>query len=68
MIVTREWIHGHKTRRGAWNKKQLAVFGVKWPPVQGWISRLEGTRITDQQRREFESLSAASPQLLPLGE
>jgi len=60
MKITAEWIHAHKTPRGAWTRKQLAVLGVEWPPERGWISRVEGHTITEEQRVAFVQESAAA--------
>lgn len=55
MIVTREYIHRHKTLRGAWNKVQIEALGLKWSEkTHGWIDRLEGTEISEEQAKKFE--------------
>jgi hypothetical protein len=33
---TAEEIENGKSERGAWTRKQLAEWGVPWPPPQGW--------------------------------
>jgi hypothetical protein len=33
-------IEAAKTPRGAWTRKQLAQWGVPWPPRRGWQRRL----------------------------
>lgn len=68
MVITPEWIHKHKTKRGGWTRKQLAAIGVMWPPRQGWISRVSGAKISDQQRMEFEMWSIHSRLEFPLSE
>jgi hypothetical protein len=30
-----------KTPAGGWTKKQLAQWGVPWPPPKGWKKKLE---------------------------
>ena len=54
MIITREYIFKHITKRGAWTKVQLSAIGIEWPPQKGWIDRIEGKYITDQQAKQFE--------------
>jgi hypothetical protein len=54
--ITRDWIHRWKSGSGGWNKPQLDVLGIRWPPRAGWIAKLEGTEILDSQREEFEHL------------
>src|SRR5262245_36816907 len=53
MKITREFIHQHKTPRGAWTRAQLSALGIAWPPREGWITRLAGVEITDDQRDAF---------------
>jgi len=42
-MPTREEILAAKTSNGGpgWTRKQLEAWGVSWPPVKGWKSRLE---------------------------
>ena len=40
--VTLEEVLAARTPRGGWTKKQLAEWGVDWPPTIGWIKRLTG--------------------------
>ena len=55
MIVTREYIHRHKTPRGAWTRVQIEALGLKWSEkTHGWIDRLEGTEISEEQAKKFE--------------
>lgn len=35
-----EQIEAAKTARGGWTKKQLAEWGVPWPPPKGWRQNL----------------------------
>lgn len=53
MRITEKWIREHATERGGWTKKQLAALGVAWPPALGWIKRLAGKEITEQQCQAF---------------
>jgi hypothetical protein len=64
-IVTPEWIHKNGSaemalgERAGWTRKALAVLGVPWPPVKGWLHGLAGIRITLQQKEEFERICRA---------
>ena len=40
--VTLEEVLAARTPRGGWTKKQLAEWGVDWPPTTGWVKRLTG--------------------------
>ena len=55
LVITKEYIHAHKTRRGAWTKVQVEALGLEWPPRQGWINDLIGTMLTPDKAYLFES-------------
>ena len=38
--MTREEIMAARTPNGGWTRKQLAAWGVEWPPQKGWIDRI----------------------------
>ena len=40
MKITEEYIESKKTINGGWTRRQLAEWGVKWPPEKGWKKRL----------------------------
>ena len=42
MRLTHEEIEAARSPKGGWTKKQLAEWGVPWPPPKGWRRRLEG--------------------------
>jgi hypothetical protein len=48
MKLTREIIHGAGTLGMGFNRHQLGLLGVKWPPKKGWLSGLIGTEIPDE--------------------
>lgn len=66
MVISPKWIHAHKTKNGAWTRKQLAAIGVEWPPPKGWIGRANGQEITDAQRVAFVEESAQAQSRIPL--
>jgi hypothetical protein len=39
-MVTKSEIEKAKTPGGGWTRKQLAQWGVPWPPPKGWKRRL----------------------------
>jgi hypothetical protein len=39
-IVTAAEIEAAKTKNGGWTRRQLAEWGVPWPPPRGWKARL----------------------------
>lgn len=63
MVITKEWIHAHKTAGGAWNRKQMVALGVFWPQPKGWVKRLEGKEISVIVKYEFERHAGSKPAL-----
>ncbi len=55
MVITKAYIHKHKTEKGAWTQAQINALGIKWPPGKGWIKSLIGTEISDKQDKEFRT-------------
>ena len=60
MRITREWLHRHATKGRAWNRKQLQVLGVPWPPTKGWLSRAVGRELSESDRAAFESTASGT--------
>lgn len=58
--VTRELIETGRTGSGGWNKRQLKILGVKWPPRKGWLSRSIGKLITPEDAKLFVELKGAT--------
>ena len=56
MILTRENIHDGASSECGWNKEQLSILGVKWPPKKGWLSKLIGRTISDADYAKFLAL------------
>lgn len=53
--ITRHWLHTYATNGAGWTAAQLAVFDIMWPPKAGWLSKLVGRTMTEQQRVAFEA-------------
>lgn len=53
VIVTNELVRQGQSERGGWNREQLRILGVKWPPKKGWRSRVLGRRISEEDRDRF---------------
>jgi len=53
--LTIDYIDSHKTKAGAWTRKQIEALGLKWPLVTGWKDRLVGEIITAEQANIFET-------------
>ena len=54
--LTHDNLHALGTNGIGFNKKQLSVLGISWPPKKGWLSNLIGTEITDVQYQTLLSL------------
>lgn len=65
MIVTKEFLDRGKSARGGWNKKQLAVLGVHWPPRADWQRVLIGKMYRDEIGEKFLLLAGDSPAFDP---
>ncbi len=59
MIITRDWIMTNRTKHGAWTRSQIEALGLTWRPNKGWISRLEGNEISNENRLIFEARATA---------
>jgi hypothetical protein len=43
--LTHENLHALATAGCGFNRAQLAILGVEWPPIKGWLSGLIGCEI-----------------------
>lgn len=55
-----------QTERGGWNKSQLALIGVSWPPEKGWIRFVLGKEISGHDASEFVRLKTKQRKQNPL--
>ena len=46
-------IFAGRSARGGWSRAQLTMLGVEWPPMKGWLARLDGTEIEPYRYRAF---------------
>ena len=56
MILTVNNIKAGTSYRGGWSKAQLSILGIKWPLKKGWLHRLAGKKITQDEYDRFLSL------------
>lgn len=54
--VSAEWVKSHQSTKGGWNRAQLDCIEVKWPPERGWLARVVGRKISDEQKQRFEAM------------
>jgi len=43
----------YRTPAGLWRKVQLEALGLGWPPEKGWIKRVVGMELTEEQFNQF---------------
>jgi hypothetical protein len=59
--ITRSWLDANsRTGKSGWNKRQLALIGIDWPPAAGWMHRVCGTELDENKKKEFEDLAGKS--------
>jgi hypothetical protein len=56
-IITDKWIINNKTPGGGYNRKQLNILGIEWPPKFNWKLTLVGKKINKKVAKEFENLA-----------
>lgn len=56
LTLTDNLIRAGQTNNGGWNKKQLHLLGISWPPTKGWKLKVIGQEITEEHYEEFLSL------------
>lgn len=57
MKYTRERIELAKTENGGFTRKQLAEWGVSWPPRKGWRKYIEANDLeTSEAEKERQSM------------
>jgi len=56
-IITDRWLINNKTPGGGYNRKQLNVLGVEWPPKFNWKLTLVGKKINKKTAEDFENLA-----------
>lgn len=49
MLLTKEKIERLQTGNGGYDKKTLALFGIKWPPKKGWKRKVVGKEVDENQ-------------------
>ena len=61
MKITEEFIEKIASPRGGWNRPQLALLGVDWPPERGWKRRILGKEISEETAKRLEDLRDTTP-------
>lgn len=66
--VSAEWVRSYQSVKGGWNRAQLEILGVKWPPSSGWVIQVVGRLISDEDKRRFEQLQGQTLKLRKAGQ
>ena len=66
VVLNKALIEAGRTGNSGYRKKQLLALGVNFPPKSGWIERLIGTEVSDEQYERFlgHSTSKQAEQIL----
>lgn len=65
MLVSNDWLLQWQTVNGGYNKRQLELLGIVWPPKRGWKRDLLGLEIDDDKARAFEMASGRQNEAAP---
>lgn len=52
-IVTLKILTENRSARGGYTKDQLAALGVSWPPKKGWLKKMIGMEISQDELDRF---------------
>ncbi len=59
MKLSSETLHFLGTGGCGWNKPQLEILGIKWPPRNGWLKDLVGREIAEEDYQKLLELRGA---------
>lgn len=57
--IDHEMLDRARSPRGGWNRAQLAVLGVRWPPPSGWKRSQTGRKVNRDVIERFVALRSA---------
>ena len=61
-MITDQQIEAGKSHRGGFTRKQLAAWGVGWPPPRGWRKALvQGRPIPPRRRKRARPVQRSEP-------
>jgi hypothetical protein len=61
MKLTRENIHAAATKNNGFNRAQIELFGINWPPKKGWLTSLIGKEIPDDVYYKIVAMGGTKP-------
>lgn len=56
MKITATLLDAGKSIRGGWNRKQMDILGVSWPPREGWQKSVIGKDISGDDAERYLAL------------
>lgn len=56
MKITATLLDAGKSIRGGWNRKQMDILGVSWPPREGWQRSVIGKDISGDDAERYLAL------------
>lgn len=60
MLLNRSILHSAGTDGDGFNRAQLELLGIKWPPSKGWLNNLIGTYIADETWNKVMALKGVN--------
>ena len=63
MIITDEWLI-NLAPTGGYNKKQLKILGIEWPPQKGWKNKVIGNDFCEEKVKEFKNCINIKKQII----
>lgn len=54
ITITQEFLALNKSDRGGFRNAQLYILGESWPPQKGWMKRIMGKEITEEEAALFK--------------
>jgi 5-methylcytosine-specific restriction endonuclease McrA len=55
MVVTKEWLAKFRSPNNGYFSAQTMALGLVYPPKKGWLKRIIGKEISEEQRIAFEA-------------
>lgn len=62
--VTQDLIRRGESGVGGWNRRQIELLGILWPPKHGWRRRVEGKLIPQADAEQFVALRGVTKKMV----
>lgn len=60
LLISQKLIEDGKSGAGGWNRQQIILLGLTWPPHKGWRKDVIGNPISEEDAKRFVSLKDRS--------